>query len=168
MGDDEQRYAEISTALADAVEAALPAWVDRSVRRRVHEAGRSMDDALEERTRTAGAECAAATMPRLRELLAQDPGDQRSTPLTILRDAARYPSAVLDEAGVPATRRDEFDERALPWDVHALAPASFADVDESLAEPGLVWGAAKAHLHLARRRRLDAASAARPEDEEPT
>ena len=44
-------------------------------------------------------------------------------------------------------------ERAFPDDVYDLAPASFADVDPALHEPGLVWGAAKAHVHLARRRR---------------
>jgi hypothetical protein len=37
--------------------------------------------------------------------------------------------------------------------VYDLTPASFADVDPALHEPGLVWGAAKAHVHLARRRR---------------
>ncbi len=34
-----------------------------------------------------------------------------------------------------------------------LAPASFADLHPDLHEPGLVWGAAKAHVVLARRRR---------------
>ena len=37
--------------------------------------------------------------------------------------------------------------------VYDLAPANFADVDPALAEPGLLWGAAKAHVHLARHRR---------------
>jgi hypothetical protein len=43
--------------------------------------------------------------------------------------------------------------RSFPDDVYDLTPASFADVDPALHEPGLVWGAAKAHVHLARRRR---------------
>jgi hypothetical protein len=60
---------------------------------------------------------------------------------------------VLRAAGVPPVRRDEFAEHAFPDDVYDLAPASFADVDPSLHEPGLVWGAAKAHVHLSRRRR---------------
>jgi hypothetical protein len=37
--------------------------------------------------------------------------------------------------------------------VYDLSPAAFADLDPSLREPGLTWGAAKAHVHLARRRR---------------
>jgi hypothetical protein len=34
-----------------------------------------------------------------------------------------------------------------------VVPATFADLDESLREPGLIWGAAKARAHLARHRR---------------
>jgi hypothetical protein len=49
--------------------------------------------------------------------------------------------------------RDEFSLRNFPDDVYDLTPASFADVDPELHEPGLLWGAAKAHVHLARRRR---------------
>ena len=39
--------------------------------------------------------------------------------------------------------------RNFPDDVYDLSPATFADVDPALHEPGLVWGAAKAHVHLA-------------------
>ncbi len=53
--------------------------------------------------------------------------------------------------------RDAFARRQDPDDVYDLMPASFADIDPALAEPGLVWGAAKAHVHLARRRRADRA-----------
>ena len=49
-------------------------------------------------------------------------------------------------------RRDEFAERTFPDDVYDLSPASFADVDPALHEPGLMWGAAKAHVILHRRR----------------
>jgi hypothetical protein len=91
-------------------------------------------------------------MPRLRELLATDVDEQRTNPLSLLRGAVRYPTEVLRSAGVPAVVRDEFDERAFPDDVYGLTPASFADVDPSLHEPGLTWGAAKAHVHLSRRR----------------
>jgi putative CocE/NonD family hydrolase len=41
---------------------------------------------------------------------------------------------------------------SFPDDAYDLGPASFADIDPSLHEPGLMWGAAKAHVHLARRR----------------
>jgi len=64
-----------------------------------------------------------------------------------------HPTAVLAAAGVPTVRRDRVAERLLPDDVYDLAPAAFADVAPELHEPGLVWGAAKAHVVLARRRR---------------
>ena len=50
--------------------------------------------------------------------------------------------------------RDRFAEQTFPDDVYDLVPASFADVDPSLHEPGLLWGAAKAHTVLVRRKGL--------------
>ncbi len=78
--------------------------------------------------------------------------DQRTTPLELLRTGVIYPTQVLSALGVPPVARDEFTERAFRDDVYGLSPASFAEVDESLREPGLRWGAAKAFVHLARRR----------------
>ena len=43
-------------------------------------------------------------------------------------------------AGVPPVVRDSFAEEVFPDDVYDLAPASFADVDPGLAEPGIEWG----------------------------
>ena len=90
--------------------------------------------------------------PRVRALLMLDPDEQTTTPLALLRAGVVHPTRVLAAAGVPPVTRDEFAERAFPEDVYGLAPATFGDLDERLAEPGLVWGAAKAHVHLARRR----------------
>ena len=50
--------------------------------------------------------------------------------------------------------RDEQQTRLFPDDDYDLAPANFADVDPSLAEPGLTWGAAKAYVHLQRHKRV--------------
>ncbi len=55
---------------------------------------------------------------------------------------------VLVEQGVDAPGA----VRAFPDDPFDLSPATFGDIDERLAEPGLRWGAAKAYVHLARRR----------------
>ena len=49
-------------------------------------------------------------------------------------------------------RRDEFEERAFPDDVYRLSPATWSDVDPSLHEPGIIWGAYKAKTVLDRRR----------------
>ena len=135
-----------ATALADAIERVLPDWVVRSVARYTD------DPAVLARASDAGVEARAEVGPAVRALLEADIDDQRSTPLALLRSAVRYPTAVLREAGVPEVARDEFAVRAFPDDVYDLAPASFADVDPSLQEPGLEWGAAKAHTHLTRRR----------------
>ncbi|RMH87250.1 MAG: class I SAM-dependent methyltransferase [Actinomyces sp.] len=42
------------------------------------------------------------------------------------------------------------DSRLLPDDVHALGPATFAELGPEVAEAAVVWGAAKAHLHRRR------------------
>jgi len=142
-----------ATALADAVEAALPGWVERGVTARLAEAGRPVPEAVAEAAHRAGQEARAEAGAAVRALLARDVDDQPTGPLALLRGAARYPTAVLAAAGVPPVARDEVDRRLHPDDVYALGPASFRDVHPDLHEPGLVWGAAKAHVVLARRRR---------------
>jgi hypothetical protein len=102
--------------------------------------------------REAGARAAAEVGAELRTFLAQDVDEQRTNPLTILRRAVRFPAAVLEAAGVPPVRRDEFAERAFPDDPYGLAPATWRDVDDSLHDPGVVWGAWKAKTVLDRRR----------------
>jgi hypothetical protein len=94
----------------------------------------------------------AGWVPRVRALLATDVDRQRGNPLAILRSLVRYPTEVLRSAGARPVARDEFQVRNFPDDDYDLTPAAFADVDPALHEPGLVWGAAKAHVHLARRR----------------
>ena len=88
----------------------------------------------------------------LRELLAQDPDEQRTNPLAIVRGAVRHPTAVLRAAGVPPAERDPHAERLFPDDDYDLTPGAFVDLDPTVHEPGLTWGAAKAHVILARRR----------------
>ncbi len=142
--------AEAARALADAVEQALPAWVERSVRRRMAEAGRPPEPSVDEAAAEAGREAAAEVGAAVRSLVMSDIDAQATTPLSLLRGAVRYPAAVLKEAGVPPVERDEVQERLFPEDVYDLAPATFADIDPALAEPGLAWGASKAFLHIRR------------------
>ncbi len=142
--------AAIAKALADAVEEALPRWVERSVRRRMADAGRTPDADVEAALASAGERAAAEVGAAVRILVFTDIDAQPTTPLSLLRGAVRYPAAVLRDAGVPPVERDEVQERLFPDDVYDLTPASFADVDPALAEPGLAWGAAKAFLHIRR------------------
>jgi hypothetical protein len=97
-----------------------------------------------------GRRASAEVGDELRRLLAADIDEQWTNPLAILRGAVRYPAEVLRRAGVPPIVRDEFDERHFPDDDYGLVPRAFADVDPSLADVGLAWGAAKAHAHLTR------------------
>jgi hypothetical protein len=150
--DDERRLAELADALADAIEAALASWVVRSVTQRLLEWSGSIDASVLEEARAEGEKAAVEVGAEVRQLLALDVDAQRTNPLSLLRLAVRYPTEVLRAAGVPPVRRDEFAERAFPDDLYDLSPASFTDVDPSLHEPGLMWGAAKAHVHLTRRR----------------
>jgi hypothetical protein len=140
-------------ALADAVDAAVPGWIDRSIRRVLAEQGIEVDDALAKRIEAASAEAGAEGSQRIRALLATDIDEQGGNPLAMLRSLVGHATEVLRAAGARPAARDEFAQRAFPADVYDLSPATFADVDPSLHEPGLVWGAAKAHVHLARRRR---------------
>ena len=149
---DEQALAAHAAALADGIEAALPGWVRRSVARLLVAWAGTADASVLAAADEAGARARSELMPELRALLGSDVDAQRQSPLSLLRTAVRYPTSVLRAAGVPPVQRDEFAERAFPADVYDLAPAAFADLDPDLAEVGLVWGAAKAHVVLARRR----------------
>jgi hypothetical protein len=140
-------------ALLAAVVRALPGWVERSVAERHGQwTGAPLPARIQDEARRAGEEAVTAVEPELRRLLATDVDAQRTNPLAILRSAVRYPSAVLRAAGVPPVLRDAHAEALFPEDVYDLSPAAFADIHPSVHEPGLVWGAAKAHVVLARRR----------------
>lgn len=150
---DAAALAAYASDLADALVAALPGWVERAVADRYR---RWRDEDPPAAVEAAGAAAAAQSVVEvegsLRALLAQDPDEQRTNPLAILRRAVRHPTAVLRAAGVPPVARDPHAERLFPDDDYDLTPGAFADLDPTLHEPGLTWGAAKAHVILARRR----------------
>lgn len=152
MSADDEAFAAISAELLEAVAGALPGWVERSVVDRATEAGIVLDDAARLVARTAGADAVATVVPRLQALLATDVDEQRTNPLSVLRGAVRFPTAVLASLGVPPRERDAFAVRSFPEDAYDLSPAAFADIDPELHEHGLRWGAAKAYVHLRRRR----------------
>jgi hypothetical protein len=151
--EDLEALARYASALADGVQAALPGWVERCVEQ-VHVAGleRRPPAEVREAAARAGLAAAADVGGRIHVLLALDIDEQRTGPLALVRQAVRYPTEVLRDAGAPPIDRDEFAVRQFPDDVYDLSPTSFAELDPDLHEPGLVWGAAKAHVHLARRR----------------
>lgn len=150
--NDDDLYARCAEDLAAAVEAALGPWVERSVRRVADEWRPGEGERLADDAHRAAEAAVAEIAPRVRSLLALDVDDQPTGPLAILRSAVVHPTSVLVEAGVPPVERDEFAVDRFPEDLYDLTPGSFADLDESVREPGLRWGAAKAHRVLARRR----------------
>lgn len=142
-GDDEQ-FAQIGHELVDGIGAVIDAWlVDCVVRFRPD---------LSEQAASAASAGIPEVMAELRDLVGRDLDDQSTTPLTVLRRAVRIPTTVLAAAGVEPVRRDPFDVSSFPDDVYGLTPAAFTDVDPSLGGLGIRWGAAKAHVHLSRRR----------------
>jgi hypothetical protein len=148
--DDAAALARYASALADAAEVAIPGWIERSVQRVAAEQDLAVDPAA---VAAVAREAQADGAARLRTLLSADIDAQPTNPLSVLRSLVRYPTDVLRAAGARPVARDEFAERNFPDDLYDLTPAAFADVDRALHEPGLIWGAAKAHVHLARRRR---------------
>jgi len=142
-----------ASVLADAVVASLPGWVERSVAER-YRAWRDEEPpgAVVAAARAAGSAAVADVEAPLRALLAEDPDAQRANPLALVRQAVARPAGVLRAAGVPPVVRDPQAERLFPEDDYDLTPGGFADLDPSVHEPGLVWGAAKAHVILRRRR----------------
>lgn len=154
------RYGE---ALTVAVEAALGPWMAAAVDARLP-AGlgpalrADVDRALAEATDRAVADVGG----KLRRLLALDLDDQWTNPLSIIRQAVAYPTAVLAAAGAPPAARDDTDAALHPDDVYGLVPLAFGDLGPEVHERGMEWGAAKAHVHLTRRRAAEAAGQAAP------
>jgi hypothetical protein len=151
---DEAALASYARELADAIEAALPAWVERSVARFVplDATTPGADPSLAGTVASLGARVRAETGGRVRSLLETDIDEQTASPLSLLRAAVQLPTELLRSLGVRPVQRDEFDERNFPEDIYGLVPTSFAEVDPALREPGLRWGAAKAHVFKQRRR----------------
>lgn len=86
------------------------------------------------------------------QLLRADIDAQGANPLAIIRSLVPSLTQVLQNEGVAEVVRDPDAMRLFPGDVFDLTPGAFSDVHPELHMPGLAWGAAKAHVHLQRRR----------------
>jgi hypothetical protein len=145
-------YSFVVGDLADATAAALNGWVHSMIWLRLDAAGRSLTERERVDVEAQIVDIAAETERTFRAFLALDVDDQRSNPLAVLRDAVRRPTEVLRSLGVAPVERGEFEQRVAPADIYDLAPATWRDVDESLHEPGLMWGVWKAATVISRRR----------------
>ncbi len=146
--------AESGAAIVAGVARELPGWVERQVTRILDAWGRA-DAATRARAErdavTAGRAAADRVERELHALFALDAGEQRATPLQIVRGACREPTAVLEAAGIPPVERSAFDERAWPEDRYGLVIHDLGALgDAELAPLHFAWGMAKAGVLRAR------------------
>ena len=127
----------------------LPGWVERQVSAILDAWGRA--DAATRATggtrrgRARGGPQPTGSSRSCTQLFALDAGEQRATPLQIVRSAYREPTAVLEAAGIPPVERSEFDERAWPDDRYGLVIHDLGALgDAELAPLHFAWGMAKA------------------------
>lgn len=123
----------------------LPHWVERTL-------GRHLGSAFDRRWLVGLTSAIDDVVVEVATLLRSDIDEQRANPLAIVRRLVGPMTAVLDEAGVARPIRDPDAVRLFPGDHHDITPAAFSDIHPDLHLPGLTWGAAKAHVHLRRRR----------------
>jgi hypothetical protein len=111
-----------------------------------------LPDELVAEVMTAAKQHAVEVLAKISDLLGTDVDAQRQNPLALLRTAAIGASSVLQHHGVSPVARDDFEVTAFPLDHYRVAPASWVDIDPSLQDPGITWGAWKAAHVLSRRR----------------
>lgn len=148
MVDDVQPL-EPPAHLLDVARQVVPGWLRRitvDVGRRggvdLAQFGPELDEMVEL--------ASADVLAQLADLLGTDVDEQRTTPLTLFRQAIRTPTEWLQAHQVqppPSPPAGGF-----PDDVYHLGPATWSDIDAALHEPGLTWGAWKAMTVLTRRR----------------
>ncbi len=146
---DDELLASYASALADEIQRTLPGWVNAAVAART---GGTVPAELTDAVAKAGADAAEEVGGQIRSLLELDIDDQWTNPLTLIRTVIKYPNQILQDASVPPINRDAQAKRFHPEDVYGLIPSSFADLGPTANDLGLSWGAAKAHVHLRRRR----------------
>ncbi len=149
---DEASLANYALQLGDGIDEYLGAWMKRLGEATLTasgivvtgEVGESLDALVEREV--------PQVVAQVRLLLNSDIDDQRSNPLAIIRQLLVPLTQFLDDHGASRPRRDADAVRLHPADLFDLVPGGFVDIDPSLHTPGIVWGAAKAHVHLRRRR----------------
>lgn len=142
---DDELLRDAGQMLAAAVDSELDQWVAACVHRWLPPA-LVESEVLAEAQHLARAE----VMEPLLALLETEVDRQPTNPLTLLRSAARYPSAVLAMAGLKSSIRDPHQVRLFPDDHWDLVPKNFGDIGPKTGEAGIRWGATKAWVHRRR------------------
>ncbi len=149
LADDERRLAAYADALHAATVDVVPTWVRRLTIERAAAGGVGVEAAALDQAATATRDLVAS---QLRQVLDADVDHGAGSPLAAFRAAVGPMTELLERSGAAKPPRDEFVAKAFPDDPYDLGPAAFSDVAAELHEPGLMWGAARAHVHLRRRR----------------
>ena len=151
MAETEQEaalLAQHAAALRDLLVDVVPQWVDVTLR------FRAQSDADPQLLQAASARAVTVaqtkTLPDVVKLLDADIDEQWTSPLDLVRSLVPALTTELDQLGAPEIGRDPGTTEMYPDDRFALTPATFADIHPDLHQPGLAWGAAKAHIHLRR------------------
>ena len=152
MSTEDNVLSPYAQRLLTVVVNAVPPWVDSMVRKYVRRHAGVVSDDVVAAIAIASREAKKYVEEHLTQLMHTDVDDQQTNPLQILRDAARFPTRVLQEAGVPAPQRDHFDEQINPHDAYGLGPYTWRDLGEEVHDAGIEWGAWKAATVLSRRR----------------
>ncbi len=154
MSDDPvEAYRRCAAQLIERLDEVIAGWIIRSVMVRVPDdwtAARR--DRLHAEAVTVAHEVRAHVADELEVLVETDVEAQWTSPLEVLRASVGPANDLLADAGVEPPLRDAFSVERFPDDRYDLSPANFDDVDPSLHEVGLAWGAAKAHVVLSRHR----------------
>jgi hypothetical protein len=144
------RLRAASDAILAGVTRTLATWVEQRIAFIADAWGRlepSERAALDARAVDAAVAATARVTHALEDLFATDAAEQRTTPLEIVRSAAREGTDVLAAAGIPPVERDAFDERAFPDDRYGVTPSTLADLgDDDLGPLQLAWGLAKTQV----------------------
>lgn len=148
--EDAARLQDYADTFTEAVARHIGPWVERSLQTRLASANIDVDSAVTEQVRTTRDHVAGRVIDAFRLLMNTDIDQQRTTPLEIIRGAVPLMTAMLEQHHVAPVERDPFDQQQFPHDLYGLSPHHVSDIDESLHEAALVWGAAKAHVHLQR------------------
>lgn len=145
-GSDDEKYLEYGERLAAAVTADIGPWLREVVAKRIADPG--ADTELQALLRSVERE----TIRAITELVTADVDAALSGPLERIRRSIHPLTEALDERGVQAPVRNSLDVEMRPDDRHGLGPMNYLDISQEVHEAGITWGAAKAHLHMKRRR----------------
>lgn len=149
MERDDEKFHAYGQQLLTGVSSSIRGWLNTTISNRLGEATFDHDLQRELEQVSCDVEQSITT------LVNADVDEPLSGPLERIRRAVEPLNDALENRGAPQPARDPVEAAMRPADQYALGPMTFRDLGDDVHEAGIAWGAAKAHLHLQRRRRPD-------------